>query len=90
MVVEIVVKMVLDVVVNLDAAIVPKIVYLILVVVPLRFVDGVSWVPIIPKVLVVRPLIVPILTEVTRRQPGNEAGGRKDAKDWINSCLGSP
>jgi hypothetical protein len=74
MVVEIVVKMVLDVVVNLDAAIVPKIVYLILVVVPFRFVDGVSWVPIIPKVLVVRPLIVPILTEVTRRQPGNEAG----------------
>jgi hypothetical protein len=63
-IVEIVVKVVLNVVVNFDAAIVPKIVNLILVIVPFRFVDGVGWVPVVPKVLVVRPLIVSIFAEV--------------------------
>jgi hypothetical protein len=64
MIVEIVIKMVLNVVVDLDAAIVSKIVDLILVVVPFRSVDGVSRVPAIPKVLGIGPVLVSIRFEV--------------------------
>ena len=63
MIVEIVIKMVVNVVVDLDAAIVSKIVDLILVVVPFRSVDGVSRVPAIPKVLGIGPVLVSIRFE---------------------------
>ena len=56
--------MVLNVVVNLDTAIVPEIVYLVFVVVPFRLVDRCAGVPIVPKILGVRPVFVSIRFKV--------------------------
>ena len=59
-----VIKIVLDAVVDFERSVVTKILDVVLVVAPIRFVKAVGHVLVVPKIVYIAPILIPICPEV--------------------------